>query len=194
MDVSNAAGGPARARFGRAMAEELGALSLRVRLAGLAARALPPNAGYRLRTAILRLGGWPLPRTAVFAGAPMFSGSGPVQTRLAVGRGCWINVGCHLELHDEIRIGDEVAIGHDVLVMTATHTIGRRVRRAGALTTAPVTIGDGAWIGARSVVLPGVRIGEGAIVSAGSTVTADVPPHSVVAGSPAQVVLPRLPG
>ena len=51
-----------------------------------------------------------------------------------------------------------------------------------------MTIGDGCWLGARAVVLPGVRIGAGSIVAAGALVTRDVPPNSLVAGVPAKLV------
>ena len=52
----------------------------------------------------------------------------------------------------------------------------------------PVIIGKGAWVGARSIILPGVRIGEGSVVTAGSVVSRDVPSHTVVAGNPARPV------
>ena len=70
--------------------------------------------------------------------------------------------------------------------------MGSAQRRAGELTTLPVTIDDGAWIGARSTILPGITIGAGAIISAGAVVNKDVPPNTVVAGSPARVVVPKL--
>lgn len=54
--------------------------------------------------------------------------------------------------------------------------------------SAPIVIGDHVWIGMNVIVLKGVTIGEGAVVSAGSVVTKDVPPHSLVAGVPAKVV------
>lgn len=129
----------------------------------------------------------------MFAGVPRWSGSGPIRSRLSVGSGCWINIGCHFELNDTISIDDGVAIGHDVLILTSTHKLGRNTRRAGELVTGPVVIGPGAWIGARSVILPGVEIGAGAVVSAGSVVNAEVPANTVVAGAPASVVVPRLP-
>ena len=52
----------------------------------------------------------------------------------------------------------------------------------------PVTIGDRAWIGARAIILPNTRIGEGAVVSAGAVVTRDVDPYTIVGGNPARPV------
>ena len=57
-----------------------------------------------------------------------------------------------------------------------------------------VVIGAGSWIGARCVIFPGVRVGSGAVVSAGSIVNKDVPPNTVVSGAPATVVVQRIPG
>ncbi len=185
---------PFVANLVRVLREEFGTLHPIVSLNRLAALAVPHSSGYRVRGALLRAGGWDIDRTTMFARAPMWSGSGPIRSRLSIGADCWINVGCHFELNDNIALGNGVAIGQDVLIMTSTHHIGRARRRAGKLTTAPVTIGDGAWIGARSVLLPGVTVGRGAIVSAGAVVNADVAPNSVVAGVPASVVVPRLPG
>jgi maltose O-acetyltransferase len=109
-----------------------------------------------------------------------------MRDKLEIGPGCWINTGCHLEMNDQVHIEAGVYIGHDVLIMTSTHEIGPPGRRAGKLMVAPVTIESGVWIGSRAVVLPGVTIGRGSIVAAGSIVTRDVPPNVMAAGVPAQ--------
>jgi maltose O-acetyltransferase len=84
-----------------------------------------------------------------------------------------------------IRIGSDVSIGPEAAILTLGHDPRSPVfsDRGGM-----VTIGDNAWIGFRAVVLPGVSIGEGAVVGAGSVVTRDVPSFSIVAGSPAQSI------
>lgn len=93
------------------------------------------------------------------------------------------------------RIGRYVAIGENVTVITSNHRIDRielskallnhTVGREAAIVGAEVVIGHNVWIGDNSIILPGVRIGEGAIVAAGSIVTRSVDPYTVVAGAPA---------
>jgi len=104
-----------------------------------------------------------------------------------------------------LRIGDAVFLNQGVNVYAAQSvTIGNRVRLADLaavydtdfhpveegrpVNVAPVVIEDDVWIGRYSIILPGVTIGHGAVVAAGAVVTADVPPHTVVAGNPASVV------
>jgi maltose O-acetyltransferase len=119
---------------------------------------------------------------------PTFCGQGPIQRRLSIGERTWVNVGCFFELQDEIQIGDGVSIGHDVMFLTSSHQIGRHGWRAGAATTAPISVGSGVWIGARSVILPGVTLGAGSVVAAGSIVNKDVGADTLVAGVPAKMV------
>jgi maltose O-acetyltransferase len=180
-------------RVRRAASVELEALHPAVFFSSAIAAMVPRYVANRLRTRILRLAGWRIGDGTFFAGVPKFSGSGRIRSRLTIGSGGWINVGCTFELNDTITIGDRVAIAHEVMVLTSTHKIGTSHRRAGVKVTSPVSIGDGVWLGARSVILPGVTVGDGAVVSTGAVVTKDVPPNSVVAGAPAMVVVKRLP-
>lgn len=109
--------------------------------------------------------------------------------RIVIGRGSSINCGVFLDGSAPVVIGKKVALGMNVLVITGTHEEGGPENRAGGeLVVEPVTIEDGAWIGAGSVILPGVTIGRGAIVGAGSVVMKDVGPDTVVLGNPARVV------
>lgn len=87
-----------------------------------------------------------------------------------------------------ITIGTKVAISREALICTASHDVTRPDR---PLTTAPITICDGVWIGARATVLPGVTIGEGAVVAANAVVTKDVPPWVIVGGNPAKIIKKR---
>jgi acetyltransferase-like isoleucine patch superfamily enzyme len=80
-----------------------------------------------------------------------------------------------------------VAVGPGVYFITGTHRIGSHTQRAGPVIAAPIRVGDGVWIGARAILLPGVTVGAGAIVAAGAVVTRDVPADTLVAGVPAQV-------
>ena len=81
-----------------------------------------------------------------------------------------------------------MVLEHQVLLMTTSHEIGLSVRRADLAYARPVTIADGARLGARSTILPGVTIGAGAVVAAGALVNKDVLPHTTVAGIPAKIV------
>lgn len=74
------------------------------------------------------------------------------------------------------------------MLMTGSHHLGNSQRRAGDFTAQPIRICDGVWLGARSTVLPGVTLHEGAVVGAGAIVNRDVPPNSLVAGVPARLI------
>ncbi len=87
---------------------------------------------------------------------------------------------------EEIRIGDNCLIGPDVGIYTAGHRL-KAEGRTKDVYGLPVTIGNDVWIGGHSTILPGVNIGDGAVLAAGSVVTKDVPPHSLVAGNPATI-------
>jgi len=112
----------------------------------------------------------------------LMSGGG----RLRIGDRCFVNVGTLLLCVEEIVIGDDVAFATEVYVMDSdSHGVEGRPHRQ-----APVRIGDGTWLGARAMVLPGVTIGKRVLVAAGSVVTRDVPDDVLVAGNPARVVRP----
>ncbi|MDV7145536.1 acyltransferase [Tropicimonas sp. TH_r6] len=91
-----------------------------------------------------------------------------------------------------IVIGDDVLLGPDILITAASYRFddGGPVT-AQAMDEADVTIGNDVWLGARVVVLPGARIGDGAIIGAGSVVRGEIPPYSVAVGIPARVVSSR---
>lgn len=158
------------------------------------ARLIPSFTFNRLRVALVRASGWRIERTSTIFGAPRVFGVPPTAGRIVVGHEVRINLGCTFELSDTITIGNGVSIGPNVTVLTSSHQLGGSGARAGAMSFGPVTIGDGAWIGAGSTVLSGVTIGPGAVVGAGSTINKDVPADSLVIGVPAQPVVRRLPG
>ncbi len=180
-------------RVRRVIGEEFASFHPLVFVSGVIAGLLPKYVGNRLRVTILKTAGWKIGEGTLFADVPRFGGSGPIRSRLTVGSESWINVGCFFELNDTITIGDRVGLAHEVMCLTSTHKLGPEARRAGPLTTAPIRIESGAWIGARSIILPGVTIGKGAVVAGGSVVSKDVPANTLVAGAPAEVVVKRLP-
>ncbi|MCA9930922.1 MAG: acyltransferase [Anaerolineales bacterium] len=150
---------------------------------------LPPYVGSRIRVRTLRaLGFHGISPSVVMWGLPTITGQGNIYGRLHVGDICRFNVGCFLNLGDTITIGRHVGFGQQVMILTETHAIGTPDYRSGQLTPRPVTIGNGCWIGARATILPGVTIGDGAVIAAGAVITKDVPPHVVAGGVPAKII------
>ena len=88
----------------------------------------------------------------------------------------------------EVRIGDNVFIGPNCSLITIIHAFEPEQRNAGVMAANPVTIGDNVWIAANVVVLPGVEIGDGAIIGAGSVVTKSIPANTLAAGNPCRVI------
>jgi len=153
---------------------------------------LPIHVGGRLRGTVLRLAGFRIGRGTIFAGTPIITLADNNYENLLIGEGCWFNIDCLFDLGAPIRIGSNTSVGHGVLILTRSHEIGPSEQRALTLFVKPVNIGSGVWLGTRSTILPGVTIGDGAIVAAGSVVNQDVPPNTMVAGVPARFVK-RLP-
>jgi putative colanic acid biosynthesis acetyltransferase WcaF len=108
---------------------------------------------------------------------------------LAIGYRSTIGQRCYIDARAGVRIDDDVSVSRGVTVLTATHVVDDPDFGA---TLAPVHIERHAWIAVRALVLPGIRIGEGAVVAAGAVVTADVEPYTVVAGTPAKAIRTRL--
>jgi maltose O-acetyltransferase len=149
---------------------------------------LPRSSFRRLRTAFLRLAGVRIGPGSAILGTLELTGPGDVTKLLRVGDGTRVLGLLHVDLGAEVRIGNGVTVGHDVSLLTIDHDIGSAEYRCGRLVAAPIQIGDGAWLGARTVVLPGVSIGAGAVVVAGAVVTRDVVSNTLVAGVPAKAV------
>lgn len=103
-----------------------------------------------------------------------------------LGENVFINMGCKMQDQGGIYLGDDVLIGHNVVFATLNHDENPDIR--GALHPKPIHVGNKAWIGANSTILPGVTIGEGAIIAAGAVVTKDVPDNTVVGGVPAKFI------
>ena len=104
-----------------------------------------------------------------------------------IGSGTYINSNLTLVDDYEIRIGKNCLIAPNVTISTTGHPVHQEMRKSGEMFSFPVKIGDGAWIGAGSVILPGVTIGEGAVIGAGSIVTKDIPANVVAVGNPCRV-------
>ncbi|WP_320781760.1 sugar O-acetyltransferase [Streptomyces sp. CRN 30] len=104
------------------------------------------------------------------------------------GDGVYANFGLTLVDDVEVVVGDRVMFAPHVTVTTTGHPVHPELRRDGTQFSAPVVIEDDVWIGSGAQIMPGVTVGRGSVVGAGSVVTAHVPPMTVVAGTPAQVL------
>ncbi|MQS98513.1 sugar O-acetyltransferase [Lactobacillus halodurans] len=104
--------------------------------------------------------------------------------KINIGKNVFINHSLITIALGGITIEDNVQVAPGVTMLTANHDI----EKMNILKTAPITIKEGAWIGAKAVLLPGVTIGKHAIVGAGSVVTKDVTEYTVVGGNPAKVI------
>lgn len=107
---------------------------------------------------------------------------------LFVGERSCLAAGVDCYCVDEVVLADDVTVSQDVFLCTASHDIDRADR---PLVTGPIRISRGAWIFARATILPGVTVGEGAVVAACAVVTRDIPANAVVAGNPARSVRQR---
>ena len=168
------------------LADEVGYFRPLLYVASLAMSVMPDNVGGRLRCALLRRAGVSIGAGTTIWGRVHLAGSRDPARNLTIGNDCGINTGCRFDLVAPVDIGDNVFIGHEVAFITGAHTVGGHERRADTLTGQPIRVGNGAWLGARCTILPGVTVGAGAIVAAGAIVTRDVPADTVVAGVPAQ--------
>ena len=115
---------------------------------------------------------------------PPFSTDCGLNTHL--GKNVFINAGCRFQDQGGIFIGDCTLIGHNAVITTINHCLD--VERRANMIPQPVHIGSDVWFGANVTVLPGVNIGDGAVIAAGAVVTKDVPPRTVAAGVPAKVI------
>lgn len=107
---------------------------------------------------------------------------------ISVGDRFFANYDCVVLDCNEVRIGSGVLFGPKVQVYTATHPLDPAVRREGWEMAYPITIEDDVWIGGGAILCPGVRIGAGSTIGAGSVVTRDVPPSVFAAGTPCRVI------
>lgn len=105
---------------------------------------------------------------------------------ITLGKDVFVNSGCHFQDQGGITIGNGSLLGHNVVLATINHDLNPRNNRKNHY--APINIGNHVWIGSNATILPGVTIGDWAVVAAGAVVTKDVPPYTVVGGVPAKVL------
>ena len=114
---------------------------------------------------------------------PFFTDCGK---NIHLGKGVFINSGCKFQDQGGIYIGDGALIGHNTVLATLNHGLLPEERHD--LIPKPIHIGKNVWIGSNSTILPGITIGDNAVIGAGSVVTKDVPDYAVVGGVPAKVI------
>jgi maltose O-acetyltransferase len=107
---------------------------------------------------------------------------------LALGDGVYLNAGCVILDSAPVRIGRRTMLGPAVHIYCADHAHGLDERRRGLERALPVSIGEDVWIGGSAILLPGVTVGDGAIVGAGAVVTRDVAAGTRVVGNPARPI------
>lgn len=139
-------------------------------------------AGWVNRVALGR--GVSIERDVTFAFQQDTTGSG----RLRIGDGAFIGRNTFISAYDEVEIGDDALIGAYCYIASNNHKIETRAVpiKAQGYTLGPVRVGAGAWLGTHVCLMPGVSVGEGAVVGAGSVVTKDIPAYEVWAGVPAR--------
>ncbi len=139
---------------------------------------------HRIRIAYLRLLGAQIDdAVAMYTGCEFRNPAGMV-----IDYGTSIGHRCILDARKGLNIEARVTLGTEVMIWSLHHDYNHaRFRTVGA----PVNICEYAWLGSRSIILPGVTIGKGAVVGAGAVVTKNVPPFTVVGGVPAKVIAHR---
>jgi maltose O-acetyltransferase len=176
---------PAWRRLLIALQEEFVGVHPRLHAYNLAVSLLPAAGAGERRAKLLKLCGVAVGPGTKIHGPLKITGPADLLQHLRIGADCNLGAECVLDLSNQLAIGDRVTLDPGVMVLTSTHELDLPEHRAGKIVTNPVSIGDGAWLRARSVILPGVKIGAGAVIEAGAVVNKDVEPNSRVGGIPA---------
>jgi len=134
----------------------------------------------RYRYKVYRLFGLNIKKGRIRSGC-VFDGN-----NIKIGKNVFINRNCHFDLNKKITIGDNAFFGAEAMLLTSSHEMGDSSQRASNNYDLPIDIGKGCWIGARAIVLQGVKIGEGCIIGAGSLVNKDCEPNGLYVGVPAK--------
>lgn len=134
----------------------------------------------------LRNGIWRLFGMTIGSGSTLHTGVRVYDPRqIRVGEGTIIGYATFIDGRDRVTIGNHTDIASEVMIYNSEHDLSAADFHA---TLAPVTIGDYVFIGPRAIILPGVSIGNRAVIAAGAVVTKDVPEGKIVGGVPAKVI------
>ncbi len=111
-----------------------------------------------------------------------------IGRNIHLGENVFINYNCVILDMTEVYIGNNVMIGPNVTISTASHSLSKMSRRRKEGHAMSIEIGDDVWIGCNVSILPGVKIGKGAVIGAGSVVTSDIPENVLAVGVPAKSI------
>lgn len=115
--------------------------------------------------------------------APFYS-TGEVE----IGSNCWIGANFVVRGLGKVVLGNNIDVGPDTTYITGTHYIGDKKRRAGTGYNTIITIGNGCWLGAKSVFVNNITIGESCVIAASACVCKDIPNDKMVGGVPARII------
>lgn len=135
---------------------------------------------------VLRHAGAQVDPSAFFSDASLITGN---RSRLSVGEKSFVGR-VEVSLHAPVSLGRRVCINDGAKLLTGSHDVGDPTWPT---VTAPIVVEDYCWIATNAIILPGVRLGCGAVVGAGAVVSRDVPPHAVATGNPARILERRRP-
>lgn len=155
-------------------------------LANLLSIATPQTRMFRTRRFAYSVAGVDVP-----SGVRLSGGARIHYANVGIGTGTWVGYGSQLisTRSAAIQIGTNCDLGPEVMLVVGSHELGAPRRRAARGLSSPIDIGEGTWLGARSTILGGARIGAGSVVAAGALVLpGDYPANSLLAGVPARVV------
>lgn len=150
---------------------------------------------YKRSLRAVRCRSYMLSRAAMQSGNGIYVLSGVIvknPENISLGNNISINENCFISGYGYLTIGENVSIGHDVTILSSSHGMSRdQPIRNQQIVKMRTSIGNDVWIGAKAVILPGISIGDGAIIGASSVVTHDVKPYTIVAGNPAKKIKDR---
>lgn len=113
------------------------------------------------------------------------------EPHLKIGAGCFFGYRLCILVGADITIGNNVLMASDITIVSENHGINPECElpyMKQKLKVSSVIIGDNCWIGDKTIILPGVNIGEGCVIGGGAVVTKDIPPYSIAVGNPAYVI------
>jgi len=128
-----------------------------------------------------------------------FGGFNKVDSHVYFANGVDVEIGSHCQINQQsrlvnVKIGNQVMIAPEVVFLFQLHRTDRidiPMIEQGTISFPQTIVHNDVWIGQRAIIMPGLEIGQGSIIGAGAVVTKDVPPYSVVAGSPARIIKER---